>query len=99
MSSHFAEGATGVALRIDGVLRLTMAIGMALAAIACGLDGVRGTVLAVGENQYLIRDDKGTIWKARVDDRSHRDPVQVGDEVRVYIAKDGHAAFVQKLKP
>jgi ATP-dependent phosphoenolpyruvate carboxykinase len=86
-------------MTFDGVLRLTMAIGMALVSVACGLDGVRGTVLSVDENRYLIQDDNGTVWKAHVDEQSHRDHVQEGDEVRIYITKDGHAAYVQKLEP
>lgn len=66
-----------------------------------GLDGIRGTVIAVEGNhpRYLVRDSQGKEHHIWADKDTRRDPVVPGDEVRVYAAKDGKAAYVQKLEP
>ncbi|HXF92159.1 MAG TPA: hypothetical protein VNK46_05340 [Nitrospiraceae bacterium] len=71
---------------------------LSLAFAGCGLDGVRGTVVSVEENRYVIRDGRGREWHVHADERSHRDHVQAGEEVRVYVTKEGYAAFIQRLQ-
>jgi hypothetical protein len=82
-----------------GMIASTAIVSLSLFLSGCGLDGVRGTVISVDENRYLIRDYKGNLWNVHADDRSRRDRVQENDEVRVYIEQDGYAAFIQKLEP
>ncbi|MDP3091239.1 MAG: hypothetical protein Q8N04_11200 [Nitrospira sp.] len=67
--------------------------------VGCGLDGVRGTILAVEGNRYVIRELSGNERRSSIDEQSHRDGAKPGDEVRVFIAKDGYAAYIQKLEP
>lgn len=64
-----------------------------------GLDGVRGTVMAIEGNhpEYLVRDARGRQWCLWTDKHTRKDPVGLGDEVRVFAAKDGYAAYVMKL--
>lgn len=81
-----------------GLFRFTVIVSLSLILLSCGLSGVRGTVISVDENRYLIRDYSGKLWKVHADDKSHRDRVQADDEVRIYIGNDGYAAFIQKLE-
>jgi hypothetical protein len=81
------------------VFRLTATVGLSLCLPGCGLDGVRSTVLAIEDNRYVIRDLSGQERLIYIDERSHRDDVKPGDEVRVFVNKDGYAAYIQKLDP
>lgn len=83
----------------DGVLRLTAVVGLSLFLLGCGLDGVRGTVLTIKENRYVIRDLSGKERLIYIDERSRRDGAEPGDEVRVFVTRDGYAAYIQKIKP
>lgn len=85
-------------MTIGSVFRLTMTVSLSLILLGCGLDGIRGTILSVDENRYLIQDYGGQVWEAHADTGSHRDHVQEGDAVRIYITKDRYAAFIQKLE-
>lgn len=63
-----------------------------------GLDGIRGTLVAIDGNHYILRDSRGQEWRIWADESTRRDRVAPGDEVRVYAAKDGHAAYIQNLE-
>lgn len=63
----------------------------------CGLDGVTGTLIRVDGEWYSIRTPKGEELRIHVDSHSRKDAVEAGDAVHVYITKEGHAEFVQKL--
>jgi membrane protein implicated in regulation of membrane protease activity len=91
-------GKQEVAMAFGNVFRFTATVILSLILGGCGLSGVRGTVLSADENRYLIRDYNGTSWTVHRDDGSHRDRVQEGDEVRVFMGKDGYAAYIQKLE-
>lgn len=67
--------------------------------VGCGLDGVRGTILAVEGNRYVIREISGKERRISIDEQSHRDGAKPGDEVRVFLTNDGYAAYLQKLEP
>jgi hypothetical protein len=67
-------------------------------AAACGLDGLRGTVTAINSQEYVLRDSSGRDHHARFDENSHKDAVVPGDEVRIFMTKDGHAQFLMKLE-
>lgn len=84
------------------VFRLTEMIVVSTVLYGCGgLDGIRGTVIAVDGNhpRYIVRDLRGQEWHIWTDGDTRRDPVVPGDEVRVYTSKDGRAAYIQKLNP
>lgn len=63
------------------------------------MSGVRGMVLALEESRYLIREISGKARRNYIDENSHRDKAKSGDEVRVFLTKDGYAAYIQKLEP
>jgi hypothetical protein len=79
-------GKQEVAMAFGNVFRFTATVILSLILGGCGLSGVRGTVLSADENRYLIRDYNGTSWTV------HR------DDVRVFMGKDGYAAYIQKLE-
>jgi hypothetical protein len=64
---------------------------------ACGLDGVTGKVVRIDGESYHIHTKEGKEVRVHVDESTRMDEVSVGDEVHLYMAKNGHAAFVQKL--
>lgn len=92
-------GAKRVAMRLQSAFRLIATAGFSLVLLGCGLEGVRGRVLAVEENRYVIRDVSGHERQLYIDEYSRRDGAKPGDEVRVFFTSDGYAAYVQKLEP
>jgi hypothetical protein len=62
-----------------------------------GLNGIRGTLVSIEGNQYIIRDSRGEELRFLAVESTRKDDVLPGDEVRVYATKDGHAAYIQKL--
>ena len=84
---------------LDKVVRLTATAGLSLCLAGCGLDGMRGTVLAIEDNRYVIRDLSGQERLLSIDEHSRRDGVKPGDEVRVFVTEDGYAAYIQKIGP
>jgi hypothetical protein len=60
---------------------------------------MRGTVLAIEGNRYVLRDLSGREHVLSVDEHSRRDSTVPGDEVRVFVTKDGYAAYIQKIEP
>lgn len=81
-----------------GVFRLTT-VGLSLCLAGCGLDGVRGTVLTMEDNRYVIRDLIGQERLIYIDEHSRWDGADPGDEVRVFVTKGGYAAYIQKIEP
>ena len=76
-----------------------LAILLGLGATSCGLDGIKGQVVGIHGNQFVLREPNGQELRLHVDSHSHRDPVQEGDDVQVYVNKDGYAEFIQRLDP
>jgi hypothetical protein len=74
-------------------------IGLLSALLGCGLDGVSGQLMRIEQNQYFVRTAGGAERVLHVDDRTRKDPVSPGDNVHAYVAKDGHAEFLQRLDP
>ncbi|MCP9447594.1 MAG: hypothetical protein NNA22_08505 [Nitrospira sp.] len=62
-------------------------------------DGIRGTVVAIERTspEYVVRDAKGRERRLWTNKHTRKDPVKLGDEVRVFVAKDGYAASIMKL--
>lgn len=68
--------------------------------VGCGgLDGIRGTVVAIEGThpEYVVRDAKGREWRLWTNEHTRKDLVDLGDEVRVFVAKDGYAVYIMKL--
>lgn len=86
-------------MAVKGMVNLARFMTVGSLLIGCGLDGVRGTVLAIEENRYVIREISGKERRIYIDEHSHRDEAKPGDEVRVFLTKDGCAAYIQKLEP
>jgi hypothetical protein len=84
---------------LNRVFRLAATVGLSLCLVGCGLEGVRGTVLVIEENRYVLRDLSGRERLIYIDERSRRDGVKPGEEVRVFVTKDGYAAYIQKIEP
>ena len=84
---------------LDRVFRLTATAGLSLCLAGCGLDGMRGTALAIEDNRYVLRDLSGQERVMYIDTHSRRDGARPGDEVRVFTTKDGYAAYIQKIEP
>lgn len=80
------------------VFKLTGIITASVLLAACGLEGVRGTIIAIEGNRYVIRESSGTERRIYIDEHSHRDGAKPDDEVRVFITQDGYAAYIQKLE-
>ena len=47
----------------------------------------------------MIREISGKERRIYIDEQPHRDGAKPGDEVRVFLTKDGCAAYIQKLEP
>ncbi|MCP9455381.1 MAG: hypothetical protein NNA18_04635 [Nitrospira sp.] len=47
--------------------------------------------------EYVVRDAKGRERRLWTNKHTRKDPVKLGDEVRVFVAKDGYAAYIMKL--
>ncbi|MCP9453716.1 MAG: hypothetical protein NNA23_13655 [Nitrospira sp.] len=64
-----------------------------------GLDGIRGTIVALEGNhpEYVVRDARGRERRLWTDEHTRKDLVDRGDEVRVFVTKDGYAAYIMKL--
>ncbi len=62
--------------------------------VGCGWDGARDTVLTIEENRYVIREIGGNKWRTDIDEHSRLDEAKPSDEIRVFLAKDGYAAYI-----
>jgi hypothetical protein len=63
----------------------------------CGLDGMKGRLIRIEGQHYVLRVSGGEEKRILVDERTRKDPVNTGDHVQVFVSKDGHAAYVQRL--
>lgn len=71
---------------------------IALVGAGCGLDGVQGQLVRINGEHYVLREPNGRERALHMDSRTHKDVVRPGDEVQVYITKEGHAEFIQRLE-
>jgi hypothetical protein len=63
----------------------------------CGLDGLKGRLIRIEGQQYVLRVSGEEEKRIVVDEGTRKDPVKPGDHVQVFVSKDGHAAYVQRL--
>lgn len=77
-------------------LLLALITGIGLAP-GCGVDGLTGKLLQIDGASYLIQTRAGEERWIHVDDRTRKDTVRPGEDVHVYVTKDGYAEFVQRV--
>ncbi len=63
-----------------------------------GMSGVRGRVLALEENCYLIREISGKARLNYIDEQSKRDKSKLGGEILVFLTRYWHAAYNKNLE-
>lgn len=80
-----------------GLLISSHCVILGLMGAGCGLDGVKAKFVRIDGEHYVLREPDGNERTLHVDSRTHKDAVQPGDEVQVYITKEGHTKFIQRL--
>ena len=76
-----------------------LAILCSTALVGCGLEIVRGELVRIEKDHYVLREAGGREMRLHVDQRTHKDRLSPGDEVRVFVEENGHADFIQRLGP
>jgi len=76
-----------------------VAILCSIALAGCGMEILRGELVRIEKEHYVLRQVGGKEVQLRVDHRTHKDQVKTGDEVRVFAEEDGHVDFIQRLGP
>jgi hypothetical protein len=61
-------------------------------------DAVKGTLMQINGEQYVIKDDDGKEVRVHVDTSTKMDKVVKGDRVKAYITEKGHATTLQRLE-
>jgi S1 domain len=79
------------------LLQAALGLMMLTAFGGCGLDGMKGRLIRIEDEHYVLRLSGGEEKRILVDERTRKDPVAPGDHVQVFVSKDGHAAYVQRL--
>lgn len=65
--------------------------------VGCGSDVFQGRLISIEGNRYTIRQSDGKDGRVWVDERTKKDHVKPGDDVRITATKDGHATNIQKM--
>lgn len=61
-------------------------------------DAVKGTLMQMNGEHYVIKDDDGKEVRVHVDNSTKLDKVLKGDRVKAYITEKGHATTLQRLE-
>jgi hypothetical protein len=61
-------------------------------------DAVKGTLMQINGENYVIKDDNGKEVRVHVDTSTKLDKVVKGDRVKAYITEKGHATTLQRLE-
>jgi hypothetical protein len=61
-------------------------------------DAVKGTLMQMNGEHYVIKDDDGKEVRVHVDSSTKLDKVMKGDRVKAYITEKGHATTLQRLE-
>lgn len=61
-------------------------------------DAVKGTLMQMNGEHYVIKDDDGKEVRVHVDSSTKLDKVVKGDRVKAYITEKGHATTLQRLE-
>jgi hypothetical protein len=61
-------------------------------------DAVKGTLMQINGEHYVIKDDNGKEVRVHVDTSTKMDKVVKGDRVKAYITEKGHATTLQRLE-
>jgi hypothetical protein len=71
---------------------------LVLGLAACGPESIRGHIIAVDGDHYVVHTDGGRDVSMHVDRKTRMNKVVEGDKVRAFVAEDGRAEFIQKLE-
>ena len=61
-------------------------------------DAVKGTLMQMNGEHYVIKDDNGKEVRVHVDTSTKMDKVVKGDRVKAYITEKGHATTLQRVE-
>ena len=61
-------------------------------------DAVKGTLMQMNGEHYVIKDDNGKEVRIHVDTSTKMDKVVKGDRVKAYITEKGHATTLQRVE-
>jgi hypothetical protein len=61
-------------------------------------DAVKGTLMQMNGEHYVIKDDNGKEIRVHVDTSTKMDKVVKGDRVKAYITEKGHATTLQRVE-
>jgi hypothetical protein len=61
-------------------------------------DAVKGTLMQMNGEHYVIKDDNGKEVQVHVDTSTKMDKVVKGDRVKAYITEKGHATTLQRVE-
>ena len=61
-------------------------------------DTVSGTLMKIDGESYWVKDTNGHEIKLHVDLSTKRDKVMVGDQVKAYVADNGHTTTLQRIE-
>ena len=61
-------------------------------------DAVKGTLMQINGEHYVIKDDDGKEVRVHVDTSTKMDKVVKGDRVKAYVTEKGHATTLQRLE-
>ena len=59
-------------------------------------DTIRGTLMKIEGEYYVIKDDDGKQHKIHVDKSTKLDKVVTGDMVKAYVTEQGHTTTLQR---
>ena len=59
-------------------------------------DAVKGTLMKMDGEYYVIKNDDGEQVKVHVDKSTKLDKVVVGDKVKAYVTEQGHVTTLQR---
>lgn len=79
------------------ICSLAAVMAVSLILFGCGSDVFQGRLVSIEGNRYTIRQSNGKDERVLVDERTKKQNVKPGDDVRITATKDRHATTIKKL--